>query len=107
MNTNGQILNEINKLIDQARAIRESIQLRKGLISSLSGGNQREAKVCIDGVYLSVTDYNRSYTYSPKKNYSTAITFIRKGLNLEIDELNIKLESVKEKLNEFNIGNMI
>lgn len=107
MNTNGQILNDVNSLLDQARKIRELIKLRKDVISSLSGGNQREVKVSIDGIYLSVTDYNRSYTYSPKKNYSTAITFIKKGLNMEISDLEFKLEQVKDKLNTFNIGDMI
>ena len=107
MNSNGQILSEINELIDDIRSARKQIDHRKKILSSLRGCNQENPTMSIDGLNLDISYYNRGYTYTVKDEYKLAATFIKKGLNAEIEALESKVSLYKERLNEFNIGNMV
>jgi len=105
MNTNGQILNKATDIINDIRKAKESIKALQAVSGGISGGTQKSIILMAGGAQIDLSFSNRAYAQELREPYSLCATFLKKGIQIEI-ELNEKIVSLlAEKLNNltFNV----
>lgn len=108
MNSNGQILDDVNRKLDHIRRLKTGIEKRKIAITALEGRTQSQIKLCVGDEYidLGAISYARG-AVKARKPFNTAIVFIKRGLNEEIEQFYSAIEKLKSELNEMKLGDWV
>ena len=86
MNTNNDILSDVNRILNDIRARKERVNQLKCGLNAINGGTQDSSKFHF-GKELTVelSFYDRRYMHQIHKHYQTAMVFIKRGINEEIE----------------------
>lgn len=104
MNTNGQILEYTLTVLNKIRATKDEIAKRKEMISALNAGTQRETFICHEDLKIPITHMNRSYAQQVNKHFEMMATFARKGLNQEVEDLQVMLKALLTELDSIKLS---
>ena len=104
MNTNGQILDQANKIINSIRIHKDAIEQLQHVSSGMSGGTQKSIILSAGGSQIDLSFSNRSYAQELRKPYSLCLTFLRKGIQIEIEVHQKIVKDFTEKLNNLTFS---
>ena len=98
MNSNGQILSEVNEILNDIRARKERVRQLKSGLDSINGKTQ-DHSIFQFGRDLTVelSSYNSNYAgcrHEIHNHYKTAMVFIKRGIN---DEIEMHKKLIKEQ----------
>lgn len=99
MNTNEQILSVANGLVSDIRIQKDAIGKLKNVKSGLSGDTQKNITIFAGGSSIDIGISDGNYGTEVKNHFSLASTFIRKGINMEIESRELIVDLLTKKLN--------
>jgi len=99
MKSNQQILARTTDMLDQLRSNSSRIEALESLRGTTLGGNQRSLHITNGEAEVEIAFHQTEV----KSHYKLAMTFIRKGINEEIDFLEAKNEELKDSINNTKV----
>lgn len=107
MKSNEQILSDVNHTLDVIRSRKKRIsELRNGL-AAINGNTQDSSTFSLGKeLRIELSFYDRDYMHKIYKHYKTAMVFVRRGINEEIEMHKKVIANLEQKLSEINLSDL-
>lgn len=104
MNSNSQILNDVNEILNDIRARKERVSQLKSGLKAIDGNTQESSSFNFGNqLRVELSFYSTSCMHKIYKHYKTAMVFIKRGINEEIEMHNKIIKQQEEKLSEIDL----
>lgn len=98
-----QNIEQVQNYLKQVEQLSERIKKLERILARFQGALQQNFTVSVDNVPLQVSETDRYYRATPKKEYRLAVTFLRRGIQEEIDGLRAEYKALLQKIKDFDL----
>jgi hypothetical protein len=107
MKSNVQILSDVNHALDAIRSRKKRISELRGGLAVINGKTQDQSAFSLGKeLRIELSFYDRDYMHKIYKHYETAMVFVRRGINEEIEIHEKAIANLEQKLSEINLSDL-